>query len=137
MTTLKDLSDEDYVTYALNKAEEGFNYFSYSNRGEVFLGKLGNKNSRIFKFNKGVFISKSPLYTAYALYDMKAEMINEKQFIKLCKILKIDDKYVNEIINLKPRSIDEFEGIIPPELLTDLFLEGTCGEDINLEDLLH
>ena len=137
MTSLKHRSDGEYIEYAHKKEKEGFNYFCYSNGNEVILGKLGDGQGRIFRFNNGNFISKGALYTAYPLYGMKEEMLSEKEFINKCKIVNINERDINKIIHFKPKSITDFEGKIPEDTLIELFLGGACGEDINIEDLLH
>lgn len=141
-----NLSDDEYVLYIRKKEKEGKKYFWHIDEdfNVIVIGKFcknenGFSDGRLFYFDRnGRYRSKFAISQTGQYHHYRAEIISEKELIKACKShLKLDEKDIDNIINLKTKSICDFEGKIPEELLTDLFLGDACGEDIKLEDLLH
>ena len=144
---LSDLSDDEYTLYLSKKKEEGKKYFWHiddKDFNRIIIGKFcknvrGDSDGRLFYFSRdGRYKGKQATSHAGQYYQYRAEIISEEELIKVCKShLKLDEKDVNYIINLIPKDICDFEDKIPEKEFIELIIWGACGEDINLEDLLH
>ena len=135
---LKELSDEEYLEYMFEKIKEEKNYLWHVNGNITIIGKFDNTNGRLFYFENRKYKDKAGVYTSAQVCNLKAEMISEEKLIKVCEsYLKLNERDINSIVNLKMKSASTLEGKIPEEILDNLVMESGCAEDLDLNEIYH
>src|SRR3989344_5731531 len=131
---LSELSYDEYFRYIKMKQKEGYIYFLYEDKtfNSIIFGKMGHGVSVHYSFTKdGVYKGRGENSCPLGRCIENIRLIDEKEFREEWRTnLKFNERYLEELINLKSISNRLLELIFKDPETNEMILEGICNEDI-------